>query len=142
PKRARRFVVPDEEMALMYPDKAAVEARAVAVLSQDKQLIEAFNDGVDMHVLVRDDMRKLSPDFALFSRDQAKRLEYASFYGGRAPQVSKELTDEALRKKDGMLMTPEQTQAAMNALLSGRFAGVQRWHDRVGEELLRSRRVK
>jgi uracil-DNA glycosylase family 4 len=141
PKKARRLVVPENsDYIFLYPDMKAVEGRAIAVLSKDRQLIEAFNDeNTDMHMLVRDDMRKLG--FTEFSRDQAKRLEYATFYGGKAKQVSVELSNEALQKQEGMVLTETQTQVITDALLAGRFQGIARWHTDVERELLATRRV-
>jgi DNA polymerase-1 len=138
PKPARRFVVPDEGMVFLYPDMAQIEGRAIAVLSKDTQLIQLFNDGEDLHILVRDDARRLG--FAKFSRDQAKRLEYATAYGGGPEQVAKELNAEALRRGEGETqLTADQTKLLMEHLLATRFRGVARWQKGVEQQLLQNR---
>lgn len=141
PKKARRLVVPDrDDMVFLYPDQKQIEARAIAVLSKDRNLIEIFNSGTDLHALVRDDMRKIG--FAAFSRDQAKRLEYATSYGGKAKQVAKELSDEAFRKGEGEQMSEAKTQLAMDSLLANRFQGVGNWQRGVERELLATRKIR
>lgn len=140
PKPARDMVVPRDGYVFLYPDMEQVEARAIAAQAQDAALIAAFNDPkTDMHTLVRDDMRLIG--LSTFSRDQAKRLEYASFYGARPKQLAIELTDEAYRKAEGMPMSESQTTMAMQYLLSHRFAAIGSWQAAVGEELLRNRYV-
>lgn len=141
PKKSRRLVVPDEEMIFLYPDMKAVEGRALAVIAKDKKLIEVFNDEAsDMHVLVRDDMRSVG--FGAFSRGQAKRLEYASFYGARAAQLGKELTDESYRTQEGMQISTEQAQFLIDYLLSHRFNSVRAWQQGVTKQILANRRVR
>ena len=140
PKEARRLVVPDPGHVFLYPDMAAVEGRALAVISKDPTLIELFNDGGDLHALVRDDMRKLG--FQDFSRDQAKRLDYAVPYGGEAKQIHKELVDEAFRKGEGATkLTVGNTELIIQTLLNGRYKGIAAWQRGVEEQLLRSRQL-
>lgn len=143
PKKARRLVVPDsDEYIFLYPDMKAVEGRAIAVLSKDKQLIELFNDEkTDIHMFTRDDMRALGSEFALFSRGQGKRMLFATAYGAQAKQLTVELNDEGFGKEGMTTLTVQLTQAMIDYLLSHRFKGIRGWHDSVERELLANRRV-
>lgn len=141
PKDSRKFVVPDEEdMVFLYPDMAAVEARAIAVISRDERLIQVFNDGADFHSLVRDDIQKLIPNW---DRNQSKRLDFGVPYGGEAPQLTKELIDEALRKKSGEPnLSVVQVQGAIDILMSGWYRGVKAWQEGIEKQLLATRTLK
>lgn len=162
PKKARRFVVPDPDHVLLYPDMAQIELRAIGALAAtygDRSLLDLIlladdkeawvakgfplkAGAPDLHLLVRDDTRVLAQWAADFSRDQAKRLEYGSFYGGRPEQLAKELTDEALRKGEGARLNADQMQVIIDKLLNGRFKAVKAWRDGVEAEILRTRELR
>lgn len=149
PLKARRFVVPRDGYTFLYPDMAQIEARAVAVLSQDKALIEAFNTLIDWpgnprHGTVDSHTRVVQLMMASgvqITRDQAKRLTYAAMYGGRADQLTKELNAEAFRKGQDLRVTVEQTQFMLDTFFRV-FSGIKTWHVRVLDEVQRTRRLR
>lgn len=149
PIAARRFVIADPGFVLLYPDMAQIEARAVALLSNDKNLIKAFTEPinwpgnpkhgkVDSHTKVVQLMDEAGVEI---SRDGAKRLTYAGMYGGRAPQVAKELNAEAYRKGSSLRYTDEQVEHMLTTFFQV-FSGIRQWHKNVLEEVLRTRRLR
>lgn len=165
PRPARRFVVPDPGHLLLYPDMEQIELRAIALLAKfagDSSLFELVKladdkeawlaagfplrkGKPDLHNLVAIDSQRIAPGF---SREQSKRLEYASFYGARGAQLAKELTDEALRKKaqgdpePGIVVSESITDVLIDSLLRGRFKAVARWHQAVEDELTRTHELR
>lgn len=149
PKKARRFVVPDDGCVLLYPDMAQIEARAVAVLSSDEGLRRAFTEPVewpghekhgkiDSHTKVVQMM--LQSAGVEITRDQAKRGTYAAIYGVSPKQLAIELTAESMRKGGGVV-----TELQSTLFLEGffkTFPGVRRWHQDVERQLIAGRTVR
>src|SRR5207245_830181 len=104
-----RFVVPRDGYTFLYPDFAQIEARAMAVLSGDKNLRKALYENIpslgrpDYHTWLANAIAEYDPRITL-SRDQSKRVSYAGFYGVRPSQLAKELSAEAFRKKSGLVV--------------------------------------
>lgn len=149
PLAARRFVVPRPGKIFLYPDMAQVEARAVAVLSGDKNLIDAFvtpinwpghpkHGKIDSHTRV---VQLMLGSGAQITRDQAKRLTYAAMYGARAAQLAVELNAEAFRKGQDLRLTTVQVQYMLDVFYKV-FHGVRDWQKRVMEEVLATRRLR
>jgi uracil-DNA glycosylase family 4 len=144
PKPSRKMIIPDEGFVFLYPDQKQVELRAMAVLSGDKRLLQLFNEADDVHIEIRNDFRQRG--FAV-SRDQTKRIEYASGYGARPEQLAKELTDEFYRKSAqgsedaGIPLNAQQTAAIIETYFS-LFPGLRGWQTKVEKELLETRKVR
>ncbi|HJW28728.1 MAG TPA: DNA polymerase, partial [Saprospiraceae bacterium] len=146
PKEARRFVVPRAGYTFLYPDMAQVEARAMAVLSKDKNLRRALYENIpdigkpDYHTWLLRAISECDPRIQL-SRDQSKRVSYAGFYGARPEQLAKELTAEAIRKGKGMIVDVQMATTILEVLYRV-CPEIKRWQDSVVEEVLRTRKLK
>lgn len=146
PKAARRFVVPRNGYTFLYPDFAQIEARAMAVLSGDKNLRKALYEHIpelnrpDYHTWLARAIAEYDPKIIL-SRDQSKRVSYAGFYGVRPEQLAKELTAEAFRKKAGMSVDRSMAARIIDTLYRV-CPEVPRWQSAVCDEVLRTRRLK
>lgn len=149
PKAARRFIVARDGYVFLHPDMAQIEARAVAVLSKDKNLIDAFTQPVDWPGNPRhgqiDSHTKVMQQFAargvVITRDQAKRFTYAGIYGGQAPQLTVELNAEAYRKGSDTRLTVDEVQRGLDTFFQV-FSGVKRWQSDVLDEVLQTRRLR
>jgi DNA polymerase I-like protein with 3'-5' exonuclease and polymerase domains len=145
PKLARRFVVPRDGYTFLYPDFAQIEARAMAVLSGDRNLRKALYEPVpslgkpDYHTWLANAISEYDPKIVL-SRDQSKRVSYAGFYGVRPAQLAKELTAEAFRKKAGMNVDSVMAQRIIDTLYRV-CPEVPRWQQSAVDEVLRTRRL-
>lgn len=149
PLTARRFVVPRDGYIFLYPDEAQIEARAVAVLSGDKNLIGAFttpldwpghakHGKIDSHTRV---VQLMLGSGAQITRDQAKRLTYAAMYGARAAQLAVELNAEAFRRGQDLRLTTDQVQFMLDTFFRV-FSGVRQWQERVTTEVLQTNRLR
>ena len=86
PVAARRFVVPSDGNYFDYVDYAQIEGRCLAVLSQDRALLEIYRSGGDSHMSV---VELIGQRTGLeISRDQAKRTAFAAFYGIESEHLS------------------------------------------------------
>jgi len=148
PKAARRFVVPDDGCVFLYPDMAQIEARAVAVFSQDKGLLKAFTEPVnwpgnprhgtiDSHTVVQ----QMIAQWVEITRDQSKRTTYATIYGGSGEQLASELSKEAMQKGSGSLVSSQQGCLIVEAFFKA-FPGVRRWHSAIEQELIQTRTLR
>ena len=149
PKKARRFVVPDDGYVFLYPDMAQIEARAVAVLSRQwhEGLWNAFkvpvvwpghekHGKIDSHTVVQ----QMVSQYVAITRDQAKRLTYAAMYGVSGKQLAIELTAEAMRKGGGVV-TEVQGTLMLEAFFKA-FPGAREWHKSVEQQLMLGRTVR
>jgi len=149
PKSARRFVVPRPGKIFLYPDMAQIEARVVAALSKDKNLISAFNTPIDWpgnpkhgkidsHTRV---VQLMAAAGVTITRDQAKRLTYAVIYGGGAKQLAVELNAEAFRKGDSHRLTAADVQIMIDVFYRV-FNGIKQWQQDVVSEVERTRKLR
>jgi DNA polymerase I-like protein with 3'-5' exonuclease and polymerase domains len=150
PKSARRFVKARPNRVFLYPDMNAIEARAVAVLSKDKNLLSAFLEPIDWpdspkHGLLDCHTRTVQLMLEAgteISRDQSKVLIYGGFYGGQAKQLATEMNANALRKGQPNRVTTDQVQHMLDIMLKQVYSGVDRWRVNVADEVLRTRRLR
>ena len=147
PKEARRFVVPRPGYTFLYPDMAQIEARAMAVLSGDKNLRKALyeplperDNSPDYHTWLLNALSDYDSRIRI-SRDQSKRVSYAGFYGARAEQLAKELTAEAIRKGKGMHVDVGMAKTILEVLYRV-CPGLKTWQDKVAMEVLETRKLK
>lgn len=149
PVKARELVVPDNGMFLLYPDKAQIEARAVAVLANDQALKDALTQPivwpghekhgkVDSHTRVQQLFDKFGVSI---TRDQAKRFTYAGIYGGGAAQLAVELNADAFKRGSSAVLSPSQVQMGLDAFFRA-FPRVRQWQLDLQDEVLRTRRLR
>jgi hypothetical protein len=124
---------------------AQIEARAMAVLSKDKNLHKALYEIIpdmgkpDYHTWLQRAIHDYDNNVNI-SRDQSKRVSYAGFYGARPEQLAKELTAEAFRKGDGQVVTKEMATRILQTLYKV-CPEVPRWQGYVCDEVLRTRQL-
>jgi DNA polymerase I-like protein with 3'-5' exonuclease and polymerase domains/uracil-DNA glycosylase len=147
PKKSRHVFVAPPGRLLVAPDMAQIEGRCMAVVSGDPNLWKAYTEPVDWpghpkhgeidsHVKVVQMMKEIAGKE--ISRDQAKRLTYASFYGGGAPQVAVELSAEAVRKGEGKRVSRTEAQSYLDAIFTV-FSKVKDLHLEQVQALLQNR---
>lgn len=136
------------EWVFLNPDMAQIEARAVALLSQDAGLMQAFtvpvnwpghvkHGQIDSHTIVQ----QMVSRWVEITRDQAKRTTFAAFYGAAGKQLAVELTKEAMQKGVGGTVTAEHGEKIIEAFFLA-FPGVKRWHAKIERELIQARTVR
>lgn len=149
PVKARRFIVPRPGYVFLYPDFSQIEARAVAVLSGDKNLIAAFttplnwpghpkHGKIDSHTAVVQMMLAAGCEI---TRDQAKRLVYAVMYGARAQHLAVELNATAFRMGQTLRVDAKQVQFMIDTFYRA-FPGIKVWQNKVADEVLNTRRLR
>jgi len=80
PKQARVFFVPDPGMMIVEVDLSQAEARVVAYLANDPQMMQVFESGEDIHALTA---KLMNTD-----RQTAKAINHASNYAMGANKLS------------------------------------------------------
>jgi DNA polymerase-1 len=81
-KSIRRGFVPEEGSLLMSADYSQIELRVTAHLSNDANMIRAFNEGIDIHSMTASlvfgvPIEEITPEM----RRQAKVVNFATIYG-------------------------------------------------------------
>lgn len=78
----RKAFIPEENSQIMSSDYSQIELRIFAHLSNAKELIEAFNNKMDIHTKTAMDIFKV-PDYAVTKnmRRQAKAVNFGILYG-------------------------------------------------------------
>ena len=78
----RKAFIPEENSQIMSSDYSQIELRIFAHLSNTKELIEAFNNKMDIHTKTAMDIFKV-PDYAVTKnmRRQAKAVNFGILYG-------------------------------------------------------------
>ena len=78
----RKAFVPEKNSLIMSSDYSQIELRIFAHLSQEKQLIDAFNHNIDIHTKTAMDIFKVSAsDVTKNMRRQAKAVNFGILYG-------------------------------------------------------------
>ena len=76
------FVPRDENHLLLAADYSQIELRIMAELSQDPSLLEAFNEGLDIHTATASKVYKVDiADVSREMRDKAKTVNFGIIYG-------------------------------------------------------------
>lgn len=88
----KAIAVPDKEHLLLSADYSQIELRILAHLSRDKALIDAFNNGIDIHthtasIIFSLPMDKITPQM----RSIAKTINFGIVYGMSPFGLAKEL---------------------------------------------------
>ena len=91
-REVRRAFVPEENCVLVSCDYSQVELRVLAHMADEKALIEAFNDGMDIHTKTAMDIFHVEEgEVTSLMRRQAKAVNFGIVYGmsgfGLAEQI-------------------------------------------------------
>ena len=78
----RKAFIPEDNSLIMSSDYSQIELRIFAHLSQEKQLIDAFNHHIDIHTKTAMDIFKVNKDDVTKNmRRQAKAVNFGILYG-------------------------------------------------------------
>lgn len=117
-KEIRKAFIPDDGCLFFSADYSQIELRIMAHLSQDKNMIEAFNSGYDIHAataakIYKKEITEVSPDM----RRKAKTANFGIIYGisvfGLAERMNVE-RKEAKELIDGYFETYPQVKDYMD----------------------------
>ena len=84
----RRMFVPDEGMVMGATDYAQVELRVLAVLADERKMIDAINAGNDLHDVTA--INLFGQDFTKAQRKLAKNVGFGRVYGGGATTLARQ----------------------------------------------------
>ena len=114
------FVARDDDHLILSADYSQVELRVMAELSQDPSMLEAFNNGDDIHTITASKVYKIDVDEVTREmRDKAKTVNFGIIYGISAfglqqrlnipRHEAKELIDNYFEKYPGVQSYIDQT---------------------------------
>jgi DNA polymerase-1 len=118
-KEIRRSFVPEEGCIFFSADYSQIELRIMAHLSNDRNMIEAFNSDQDIHTATAAEIYKISPDEV--TRDMRRKAKTANFgiiYGISVFGLSQRLNiprDEAKYLIEGYFETYPDIKKYMDA---------------------------
>jgi DNA polymerase-1 len=99
----KAFIPRDENHILLASDYSQIELRLVAALSGDKGMVEAFQQGRDIHTATAALVFDVPfDDVTRDQRNQAKTINFAILYGAGATRLMQQL--EITRKEAGQLI--------------------------------------
>ncbi len=112
-RRVREAFVPEDGWWMISADYSQIELRILAHLSEDATLIEAFQQGEDIHTRTASEIFGLSPaEVTPQMRREAKVINFGIVYGmspygltrelGVEPKVAAEYIEEYFRKYQGV----------------------------------------
>lgn len=91
-RELRRFFIPADGCVLIDADYSQIELRLLAHIADDKAMIEAFNNGVDIHTLTASQVFKMPLDFVTpVMRSRAKAVNFGIVYGIGAYSLSQDI---------------------------------------------------
>ncbi len=91
-RKLRNAFVPEENCILMGADYSQIELRILAHMSQDKALIDAFNNGEDIHRATASNVLGIPEDqITIEERSRAKAVNFGVIYGMSSFGLSGEL---------------------------------------------------
>ncbi len=90
--KVRKVFIPEEGYVFVDADYSQIELRVLAHLSQDENLINAFNDGDDIHKITASKVfKKPIEDITSFERSAAKAINFGLIYGKQAFSLAQDL---------------------------------------------------
>lgn len=143
PYEFKKYIIADPDWYLCECDLAKAEAHVVAFLTQDANMIEAFESGIDVHSFNASKIFNVPIEEVIHEaktkkgsghtmRDLGKRVVHASNYNMGPQTFSDNLAVEEIF----------MSQAECKRLLqnySDRFPGLKRWHRTIEEEVMATR---
>ena len=88
----RQLFIPKQNMVMVAADYSQMELRIAAILSGDKNLINIFKEGTDVHTSVAAQMFRTDPkNITKEQRGRAKAVNFGILYGMGAQALSKSL---------------------------------------------------
>lgn len=91
-KKIRKAFIPGENHTLISADYSQIELRILAHCAEDKILIEAFNNGEDIHTRTALEVFQVLPEFVTDDlRSQAKAINFGIVYGMSAFRLANDL---------------------------------------------------
>jgi DNA polymerase-1 len=116
-KEIRKAFIPEDGCLFFSADYSQIELRVMAHLSGDKNMIEAFREGYDIHAataakIYKEDIKEVSRD----QRTKAKRANFGIIYGITVFGLAERLDitrDEAKQLIDGYFETFPQVKDYM-----------------------------
>lgn len=119
-RELRRFFIPAEGCVLVDADYSQIELRVLAHIANDKAMIDAFNNHVDIHTLTASQVFKMPIDMVTpIMRTRAKAVNFGIVYGIGAFSLSKDI-DVSVREADSYIKGYLET-----------FSGVREYMERV-----------
>jgi DNA polymerase I len=110
---------------LVKADLSGIELRIMACLSQDKTMIEAFQDGQDLHRLTASKISGLPIEQITKSQRQgAKAVNFLLIYGGQP-----ELLQKRAKETYGVDMSPEEAKEAHRKFFQT-YPGIEAFHQK------------
>lgn len=123
----RKLFLPSNGRFLVVADYSQAELRTIAWLSQDKQLLKVYNEGLDLHSYSAENF--YGPNFTPENRSIAKNVNFGVFYGQSA---------DSFQEKHGI--DKEAAQKYINWCWEN-FTGVKKWKDGIIKEMKSGRVV-
>jgi DNA polymerase-1 len=91
-RRVRQAFIPEQDNVILAADYSQIELRIMAHLSKDKGLLNAFNNGLDVHSATAAEVFGVDPkDVSSDQRRNAKAINFGLIYGMSAFGLSKQL---------------------------------------------------
>lgn len=120
-RQLRKFFIAKEGYALCDADYSQIELRVLASIAEDKQMIDAFNSGVDIHTLTASEVFDIPVDMVLpVMRSRAKAVNFGIVYGIGAFSLAKDIgvsRAEADRYIKGYLATYPDVASYMDKVI-------------------------
>lgn len=90
--KVRKVFKPEDNYIFVDADYSQIELRVLAHLSQDENLIKAFNEGQDIHKITASKVFKKSlEEVTSFERSAAKAINFGLIYGKQAFSLAQDL---------------------------------------------------
>ena len=135
-----RACVGDPNYSLIICDYSQIELRVLAEMSQDPNLIKAFNSGEDCHKATASLMFKLPIDqITKAQRYTAKTIGFGIIYGMGARKLMDTLNEQASTSKDKITITRARELVAMYKYT---YNVAIRWLEGQGNKALRTGSVE
>ena len=131
PKAFKSYLIPDPGYFLIEVDLSQAEARVVAYISQDANMIKAFESSIDCHTYNASQIFDVKMEnVTKAQRDMGKRVVHASNYamGYKTFALNAEI--------------PEPRAKSLLNQYHSRFPGLKRWHSEIDREVHQTRMLR